>query len=195
PSGTRLEAWVAASRPPREIELVRRGTLQGIVRPVVIVPEKEQLQLVLECAAQQRHHGQDSGAAVLQSANETLDDRDASRPAHSAAPMLDAPATTPLPKLSELSATVSDQMLGRGANAGNYTTKELKHAFGCRLTPKKRTAKRTARKMINHDRQPPAERPALRQRKRQPCGPITGGGGHRGEVHVPDVIGSLGSDA
>ena len=77
-----------------------------------------------------------------------------SRPAHSAAAMLDATATTPMPELStdELSATVGDQMLGHGANAGNYTTKKLTHALGCRLTLKKRTAKRTARKMINHDR-------------------------------------------
>jgi hypothetical protein len=124
------------------------------VWPIAIIPEKEKLQLVLECAAPERHHGQNPGTAVLQSADETLHDRDASRPAHCAAAMLDAPATTPVPEPSagELRPTVGDQMLGHSANAGNYTAKELTHALGCRLTLKKRTAKRTARKMINHDR-------------------------------------------
>ena len=49
-----------------------------------------------------------------------------------------------------------------------------------------------SRVMIDDDSQPPTERPALRQRKRQPRCPEAGSCGYGGQINVPDVVRVLG---
>src|SRR5262249_25648288 len=99
------------------------------------------------------------------------------------------------PSTGELSAAVRDKMLGQFTNAGNNRAKELAHAVGCRLSFAKSATEHAARKMIDHDGQPPAERPELQARKGQPRSRKAGGGRHRGEVHMPDMVRPFGADA
>jgi len=49
--------------------------------------------------------------------------------------------------------------------------------------------------VVDDDRDPPAERPALRQREGEPRNPEAGGGRYDGQIGVPDVIGSIGGNA
>ena len=181
PGGAGLEARGAAGGPAAEVDFVRRGALKSGVGPVAVVPEKEQLQLALKGAAQQGNNGEHTGAAVFQGSDEGLDDgmlpvrptRRSGGDAMPKAPRLEAAA-------GELRPAVGDEVLRRGADAGNDTAEKLAHRLRCRLAFENGAAQSAAGIMIDHDREPPAKRPTLRQREGQPRGPETGRGRHDG---------------
>ena len=96
---------------------------------------------------------------------------------------------------SELRAAIRDEVFGRGAAARDDTAKKMPDLLGGRLLLEGRDAEDAAREMIEDDRDPPAEGPALRQGERDPGGPEAGHGRHDREIGVPDMIGPPRRDA
>src|SRR5262249_50093957 len=102
-----------------------------------------------------------------------------------AAPVLQAVA-------GKLLSLVRDQVPGGCADLANHVAQKTADLLRGRLSAKEREAKHTSRVMIQYHSQPPAERPALRQRERQPRGPEPSRCRHGGEIGVPEMVGVLG---
>ena len=65
PSDPGLEAWSAISRPTMEVDFVGRGTLEGHVWTLLVIPSEEKIEFTLKQTVPERDHGQHSRAALF----------------------------------------------------------------------------------------------------------------------------------
>jgi len=136
PGDSWLETRRSAGRAAAEVDFVRCGAFQSGVRALRVVPVKKQLQLALEAAVQQRHHGEHASAAVFQAPDEAFHHGDAAGLADGSAPMADAVPKAPRLEASagELRAAVGHEKFRRGTDTSNDAAEQLANALGCRLT-------------------------------------------------------------
>jgi hypothetical protein len=108
----------------------------------------------------------------------------------------DVSTTTPpsKPTTSKLLPLIRDELSRHGAAVADRATKKCSHCCGVGLLSEYGEVYDPSREVINGEREPPTEGPALRQGERQPCGPESKGGGHGRQVEVPFMIRTLGGD-
>src|SRR5665213_306406 len=108
---------------------------------------------------------------LLQRTDCSFQNRNSAVLADRAKPRLDvllfAPAlvTRGGPKLTTF---IANQVFGWHPRSVNHPSQKRPHLDRCRRTPEHGEPHDPPRMMVEHERQPPAERPALRQRPRQP---------------------------
>jgi hypothetical protein len=135
PGNARLKTGRPASGTAAKVDFIRRGALQAVVRPVVVIPVCEQVQLALKRAAQHGNNGEQPRTPGFQSLDEALDDRNAAWPADGTATLADAVLTTPDFEVlgGKLHAAVSDQILGRIAGCLDGAGEKPGNFLGCGL--------------------------------------------------------------
>jgi len=159
------------------------------VRPVPVVPADVQRQLALESRPAVRNK-QPSRALVLQGADHSLDDRDTAVLADGSESLADASSSAPpsKPLVAELVALVGDQVAGAGPSLADGSAEERPDRDGSRLLVGDSNAHDSPRVVIDDDRDPPTERPALRQGPGEPRRPEAERSRDGTEIAVPDVI-------
>ena len=160
------------------------------VRQMVVVPIREQHQLattrltaqrnqyltcalILERPDQSLHHG---NAAVLT-------DRAVAR-------WRDGSAFGPLPKSVAIKDPVSiaDDVFRRRAGASNRSSQKSANRTAVRPLSEDADVHDATRVVVDHDCHPPAERPAMRQRRRQPHGPESRADRHGRKIYMPHMV-------
>ena len=166
---SRFKPWLSASRPSAEVDLVRRRTIESVVRSVPVVPLREQRQLSVKDVALVGEQ-QLPRALVLDRANQPFDNSDAAVLADRPEALTNPAATAPFPKrlVAELLALVSDEMSGYGSGLPNGSAEKRPDRHRVRLLVEHGEAHDPTRVVIDGDGNPPAERPALRQREGEP---------------------------
>ncbi len=156
-----------------------------------MIPVQKESQLSLKTSPLQGDYRQGMYAFLLDSSNHAFDHRKAALLSNRAEALPDPAATAPFGKSfsAELLALIGNQMPRRFAETGHHTPKDVPHLFRRRRLSKDGQAMHATGKTIHDHRQPPTERPALRQRQRRPRRPEACRCRHCGEIDVPDVIG------
>ncbi len=190
-----LETGSFVRRPGALVHFRRRTTTQPLVRSVFVVPYDIGSQLTPEIGQTHRHQNP-SQVFGLHRADESLNDRQAAVFAHSTKARTNPASFAPpfesgTPKLTAL---VRDDVFGGPAGCFGRATEKRSHVSGARRPFEDRKSHRLAREMINDERYPPAERPDLRQGKRQPRAPESGAGRNGCEVEMPNMIRVSGRD-
>lgn len=162
------------------------------MRPILVVPADEVNQLAAEGIALVGHE-QQSGALILERADEPLDDRYAPILTDCAESLPDTSTTAPLsePEIDELPAVVGDEVSWDGPHLLDGPAEERSHLNRGRHVRECGDADRTTGIVIDDDSDPPAERPLLGQSPGQPGGPESERSRYRGEIAEPDVIGAF----
>ena len=194
-SPARLEARLATSGTPAEVDFIGSGAAQGHVRAVGIEPCKEQDKLVVEARVRAARRPALRRFA-LEAAEETLDDRDTAALADSAPVLADAMTAAPaLEAISgELHAGIGDQVFRGGAYLSDEPAQKVADLFGTRLPEKQREAQGGA--SDDRARRPATSKTAsIAAAQRQPRHPEAERGGHNREIDMPDVVGLTSCDA
>jgi hypothetical protein len=136
---------------------------------VLVIPNKEATKLTAEILSAKRNLDSAS-AVVFHCEDESLHDGDTSVRADGAEPRLDSFAATPsfVPLAPELLAFVADDVFGRLFHPANGTSEERSNGGRLRYLRKNGEAHETSRIVVDGHRDPPAERPLLRTRERNP---------------------------
>src|SRR6516225_9914471 len=170
--GSRLETRLAAGATVCEVDFVGCGAPQRHVWPIAVVPRNSQMDFAVNRAAQQRYPRR-GPQALLQCPPKAFDDSNAACLADSTESLTDVVMAAAVLQAvaGKLLSLVRDQVPGGCADLANHLAQKTADLLRGRLSAKAGEAKHTSRVMIQYHSQPPAERPALRQRERQPRGP------------------------
>jgi len=196
PSIPRLEAWPTASGERTEVDLVRGACPEPTVRPLRVVPGDVVIELATERGLRQGHDRQQPRALVLHRLDESLDDGEAAVLPDGAESLLDAATAAPRDERvgGELRTVIGDEVAGPMADLPAESVQEGRHLAGGRLLLEVRGSHGTSRKVIDDDRDPPTERPALGNGERPPGDPESADGGNGRQVEMPNAIGAFGGD-
>lgn len=194
PSRARFKSRTSTGGECPEVDLVGRSRAESRMRPLDVVPSDVVFELAPERSSRQGHDRQKPRALVFQRADEPLNDGEAAVLADGAEALLDAVTTTPGPKRvrGELRSVVGHDVAGPATEGAAYASKPPRDIRRGRFLLEVRGPHRAAGEMIDDDRHPPAERPALRQHEWGPRVPESADRRYRAEVEVPDVVGMLG---
>jgi hypothetical protein len=138
---------------------------------------------------QRQRDKNETRALALRRPDEPFDDRDARRFADPTVSRPDVPTLAPPLETTapELLALVRDDIAGMLAVCASGSVEEALHLDRRGALRKDCEPHADSGKLIDRHGDPPAERPALRHRKRKPWHPESGAGRHGGEVDVPRV--------
>ena len=195
PAASWLESRRAAGRRMTVIDLIGRASLESCMRPVSVIPGDVQRDLPLRRSAIVGNK-QSTGTLHLHRPDEALDHGDASMLANNTEALRDAATVAPSPEstTSELLTPVGHKMPRRDLGLTNRALSERAHRLGGRLLREGLEADDPPGVVIDCDREPPAEGPALRQSERQPGGPEAERGGDGREIEMPDMVRVSGRD-
>ena len=108
-------------------------------------------------------HQNHARAFVLETQDESFNERDTPVLANGTEAGCDSLAITPLLEYAapELLALVGDDVFRGGAGGVNGTFEEVRHRYGCGIVPEGFNAHHASRVVIDDHRHPPTKRPAL----------------------------------
>jgi len=158
------------------------------VRPSRVVPDHVQTKLTTH-RSERRRNKKASRAFLFHRPDEPFDDRDARRFADPTVSRSDVPTLAPSLETTapELRALVRDDIAGMLAVCASGSVEEALHLDRRGALLKDRESHADPGKLIDRHRNPPAERPALRQREGKPRHPESGAGRYGREIDVPCV--------
>ena len=166
PTFSWFEARSLVGWPQSEVDFVGRLARESRVRAMFVVPNEIQCEFFPETGLPMRNHNP-ARRLVLQSPDEAFNHSDTPVFPHRAVPHADcltlAPAFEgPAP---ENAALVANEMIRRRVCIVYRPSDKGANSERCRQFQEDGDPHRAARVVVNHDGQPPAKWPALRQRK------------------------------
>ena len=127
PSEPGLEAWSATSGPTMEVDFVGRGTLEGHMRTMLVIPSDKPIEFALKQTAPEWHHIQHLRAALFQCQDKALANGNASSLPDGTSAMTYVLSAAPRSKVGrgELGTRVRHEVFGRGSQLGDELAEEL----------------------------------------------------------------------
>jgi len=190
-----LEPWRSRSRQALKVDFIWSRRLQTAVRPMAVVPLDEEADLTAECSPIQRHENA-TQSLPLHGSHQSFDHRDAAVLLDGPEALADAtpPAPSPESLVGELRPLVGDEVVRGSARIPDGPAEHLADGDTGWILGEYRDTHDAPREMIDDDANPPAKRPALGHRPREPGHPETGGGWDGREINIPDLVEASGSD-
>ena len=161
------------------------------MRPVGVVPIPPERQLREEGVAAERNKDETPRALILERPHQAFDDGDAAELADGPEAVLDPSAPAPTREClgGELGSLVGDEMTRRNSDVVDGAIEKTADRIGRGLLGEYRDPRDPPREVIDHDTDPPAEGPDLRECEGEPRHPEAERGWNRREIGVPDVVG------